>query len=90
MSRKSKISSKKVNSPSPSIRDGSAISILHEDSKHERDRRYTLTDSVRNQLKYIEAFRAKDRAVYALKHLQFESDVRSLVEELSAPLREIS
>ena len=56
----------------------SAIVELREDLKHERDRRYALTNYVRKQCKDREADRAKDRADYAFA--QFRSSA------MSAPL----
>ena len=41
---------------------------LREDLRHERDRRYALTDSVRKHRKDREVDRTTDRAEYALVH----------------------
>ena len=59
-----------------------AIVELYEDLEHERDRRYALTDLVREH--------RKDRADYALAQLQVERDVRSLGDELATALQAIS
>ena len=67
-----------------------AIVELYEDLEHERDRRYALTDLVREHRKDREADRAKDRADYALAQLQVERDVRSLVDELATSRKEVS
>ena len=69
---------------------GRAIDLLRKDLEHERDRRYALTDSVRNHRKDREADRAKVRAYYAPAQLQVKRDVRSLVDELKTSRREIS
>ena len=67
-----------------------AIDELRDDLKHERDRRYALTDTVRKNRKDREAERAKDRAEYATAQLQVEREVRSLSNELATAHGEIS
>ena len=67
-----------------------AIVVLSENLEHDMDRRYALTDSVRNQRKDREAIWEKDRADYALAQLQVERDVHSLVDELGTARRKIS
>ena len=57
--------------------------------EHERDRRYSLTDSVRKHRKDRETERAKDRPDYATAHLQDERDDHSLVDGLATDRREI-
>ena len=66
-----------------------AIDELHDDSGYDRYRRYALTESLRKNRKEREADRAKDRAEYAVAHLQVERDVRSLVGELATARGEI-
>ena len=63
-----------------------AIVELREDLEHERDRRYALTDLVRDYRKDREA----DRADYALAQLQIERDIRSLGDELATACQESS
>ncbi|MCY0725409.1 hypothetical protein OVW19_26945 [Klebsiella pneumoniae] len=46
-----------------------AIDELRDDLKHERDRRYDLTDTVRKNRKDHEADRARDRAKFATAQL---------------------
>ena len=53
-----------------------AIAELREDLEHERDRRYTLTNSVRKHRNDRDA----DRVSYAFAQLRVERDVRSLVD----------
>ena len=67
-----------------------AIVELREDLENERDRRYALTDLVREHRKDREADRAKDRADNALSQLQVERDFRSLGDELATARQEIS
>ncbi|CAI5713064.1 unnamed protein product [Hyaloperonospora brassicae] len=67
-----------------------AIDELRDDLKHERDRRYALTDTVRKNRKGHEADRARDRADYATAQLQVERDVRSLFGELATARGEIT
>ena len=67
-----------------------AIVELREDLEHEKARRYTLTDLVREHRKDREADRAKDRADYALAQLQIVRDIRSLGDELATARQEIS
>ena len=66
-----------------------AIGELRDDLKHERDRRYALTDTVRMNRNVREAERARDRADYATAQLQVERDVRSLFGELATARGEI-
>ena len=56
-----------------------AIVELREE--HERNRRYALTDSVRQHRKDRETERAKYRDEYAVAQLQNERDILSLVDE---------
>ena len=69
---------------------GRTIVELREDMEHERDRRYALTDLVREHRMDREADRAKNRADYALAQLQVERDVRSLGDELATARQEIT
>ena len=66
-----------------------AIVNLRDDLEHERDRRYSLTDSLRKHRKEREADRLKDRAEYAVAQLQVERDVRSLFGKLATSRGEI-
>ena len=66
-----------------------AIAELRVDLEHERDIRYALTDSLRNDRKDHETDRVKDRAEYAVAQLQVERDVCSLVGELAKARGEI-
>ena len=66
-----------------------AIVNLRDDLEHERDRRYSMTDSLRMHRKEREADRSKDRAEYAVAQLQVERDVRSLLGELTTARGEI-
>ena len=63
---------------------------MREHLKHERDKSYALTDSVRKYHKDRELDHAKDRADYALAQVQVEHDVRSLIEDLVTALIYIS
>ena len=66
-----------------------AIDELRDDLKHERHRRYALTDSLQDYRKEHETEHARDRAEYATSQLQVERDVRSLSGELATSRGEI-